>query len=402
MMSQKALNTIIPLLTWRDFYKPVHAWIYAAAVHLANEGQPVDPVTVARELEVRGQLQKAGGATYLITCQEVTPSPSNAAHYAQMVVDKAKLRGMADLADQLKQLAMDDAATSDDVSLLMSAGEKFFRAQNEPDGAACSFDDMLASWELWQESTEGYIPTPWSTVNAKLNGGLQRGRLYTIAARPGVGKSVAALQIAANAAHWGFHSSFFTLEMSKDEVTSRLVAAGASVDFGKIMRKHLDMEERAEIDRWKAENSNLPMEVVDRATITVEQVVAHCRTKQKLDVVCVDYLQLLKASDSKQSREQQVSHMSRTLKIAARELNVAMVDLSQLNRGSKRDGKAFAPTLENLRESGAIEQDSDVVILMHNDEDDPGITQMIIAKNRNGRMGDVALSFEGQFQRLIA
>lgn len=400
MQSAKALNTVIPMLHYSHFYKPTHQWIYAAMVHLAGEGQPVDAVTVGRELEVRGQFHKAGGGVYLATCLEVTPLASHAAEYAQMVLDKAKLRNMAELGEQLKQLAYADTSTSDDVAVLMSQGESFFRAQNEPDGSALSFDDMLESWEKWQESAEGYIPTPWESVNAKLNGGLQRGRLYTIAARPGVGKSVAALQIAANAAHWGFESAFFTLEMSTDEVTSRLVSSGAGVDFSAIMRKRFDLETPDQIDRWKKENRNLTMEVIDRPSISVEQVIAHCRTKQKLDVVCVDYLQLLKASDPKQSREQQVAHMSRSLKIAARELNVAMVDLSQLNRGNLKEGKVLAPTLGNLRESGAIEQDSDVVILLHTDEDDPGIIQFIIAKNRNGRMGTVALGFEGHYQRI--
>lgn len=400
LMSEKAVNTVIPILKPDDFYKPSHGWIYAAAVHLATAGQPVDPITVARELEIRGQLSKAGSALYLHTCMEGTPTASNADSYARMVQDKAKLRGMAELGDRLKQLAYEEASTTADVSALMGAGERFFRAEHEADGSAMSFGDMVTSWEDWQSKAEGCIPTPWESLNVKLNGGLQRGRLYTIGARPGVGKSVAALQMASFAAHWDFPATFFTLEMSSDEVFSRMVAAGASVDFSAIMRKRLDLESRSKIDSWQKENHNLPLEVVDRATITVEQIIAHCRSKQKLDVVVVDYLQLIRPTDSKVSREQQVAHLSRSLKIAARELNVAVIALSQLNRGPLKDGKLRAPTIADLRESGAVEQDSDVVILLHNDEDDPGAIQMIVGKNRNGRMGDLALGFEGHYQRI--
>lgn len=400
LMSAKACNTLSTLITAEDFYRPIHGEIFAASMALLAAGEPVDALTVAKELETRGQLRKVGGAPYLLTCLENTPTATNAEAYARMVTDKAKLRRMAELGTRLKQLAYAETTTSDDVATLLGEGEKFFRQEHEPDDKALHFGQLIESWEQWQATQEGYIKTPWPALNDRLNGGLQRGRLYTIAARPGVGKSVAALQIAANAAFWGTPAAFFTLEMSSDEVTSRLVSSGASVDFSKIMRKKLDLEDRAKVDNYLKLNNNQPLQVVDRATITTEQIVAHGRSVGNLGVVVVDYLQLIKPSDSKVSREQQVSHMSRSLKIAARELNVAMVMCSQLNRGSVKDGKPRAPTIADLRESGAIEQDSDVVLLLHHDEDDPGIIQMIIGKNRNGRMGDLALNFEGHYQRI--
>ncbi|AYN57116.1 DnaB-like dsDNA helicase [Mycobacterium phage BobsGarage] len=400
LMSSKALNTLSTLVTAEDFYRPIHADIFAAAIGLLTAGEAVDAMTVAKELETRGQLRKIGGAPYLLTCIENTPTATNAETYARMMLDKAKLRRMAELGNRLKQLAYSEASTSDDVASLLGEGEKFFRQEHEPDDRALGFGKMIESWEHWQSTSEGYIKTPWEPLNERLNGGLQRGRLYTIAARPGGGKSVAALQMASNAAFWGFPSAYFTLEMSSDEVTSRLVSAGSSVDFSKIMKKKLDLEDRAKIDNFIKLNDTIPLQVVDRATITTEQIVAHCRSVGNLGVVVVDYLQLVKPSDSKVSREQQVSHMSRSLKIAARELNVAMVQCAQLNRGPVKDGKPRAPTIADLRESGAIEQDSDVVLLLHTDEDDPGILQMIIGKNRNGRMGDLALNFEGHYQRI--
>lgn len=400
LMSPKALNTISTMITREDFYRPIHGDIFAAAMALQSAGEPVDAMTVAKELETRGQLRRIGGAAYLLTCLENTPTATNADAYARMVTDKAKLRRMAELGTRLKSLAYSETTSSEDVASLLGEGEKFFRQEHEPDDRALGFGKMVESWEQWQSTDEGYIKTPWPALNDRLNGGLQRGRLYTIGARPGVGKSVAALQIASNAAFWGFPAAFFTLEMSSDEVTSRLVSSGAGVDFSKIMRKKLDLQDREKVDNYIKLNGNMPLQVVDRATITTEQIVAHCRSVGDLGVVVVDYLQLIKASDSKLSREQQVAHMSRSLKIAARELNVAMVACSQLNRGMLKDGKPRAPTIADLRESGAVEQDSDVVLLLHSDEDDPGIIQMIIGKNRNGRMGDLALNFEGHYQRI--
>ncbi|WP_207760586.1 replicative DNA helicase [Mycolicibacterium sphagni] len=400
LMSQAALNTVATMLTVSDFYRPVHGEIFAAALALVAAGEPVDAMTVARELETRGQLAKIGGAPYLLTCIEVTPTAYNVSSYAQIVLDKAQLRRLSELGTRLKQLAYTEASTSDDVHALMSQGEKFFREQYEPDRASLTFDLLADSWEEWLASSESVIPTPWPSLNDSLNGGLRRGALYCIAARPGVGKSVAALQIAGHTSHWGFHSAVFSMEMSRDEVMSRRIADGAGVNFSHIMRKKLDLEERARIDRWLKENRTLPFEVNDRSRQTVEQIVSHARSMAKVDVLVVDYLQLMAATDKKASREQQVAHMSRELKIAAKELNVAIVACSQLNRGPLQGGKVRAPNIGDLRESGAIEQDCDVVLLLHNDEDDPGILQMIVGKNRNGRMGDLALSFEGHYQRI--
>jgi replicative DNA helicase len=399
-MSKPAFNELATLLKAEDFYRPNHANIYQAAIDLGMRGEPVDPMTVARELETRGQLKKVGGAPYLVTCVENTPTAVNAESYARMVLDKAKLRRLSELGIRLKQLAYEESASSDDVAVLMAEGERLFRDQHEPDDRALSFDDLVASWEEWQSTAEGHIRTPWQALNHKLNGGLQRGRLYTIGARPGVGKSVLALNLSTFAGHWGFNSAVFSLEMGRDEVMSRVVAAGASVDVGRINAKNIDLEMRAKIDAYLKENRNLELSVIDRERMTVESIIAHCRSMPKVDTVVVDYLQLLTASDPKASREQQVAHMSRSLKIAARELNVAMVVCSQLNRGPLKDGKVRAPTIADLRESGAIEQDSDCVILLHNDEDDPGIIQMIVGKNRQGKIGDLVLNFEGQYSRI--
>lgn len=400
MLSPGAVNEVATVLTADDFYRPAHGKIYQAVLAVVANGEPVDAITVSAELEKRGDFGKIGKAPYLLDLIQSTPTASNAGYHAKIVAAKAKLRRMGQLGDRLKQLAYTDSSSVEDVDALLGQGEKFFRAQHEPDDKAMSFDGLVASWESWQQSAEGYIRTPWDSLNAKLNGGLQRGRVYTIGARPGVGKSVAALNIASFAARWDYRAVMFSLEMSDEEVTSRLIADGASVDLGRILRKELTLEDRAKIDTYIKENHGSPLDVIDRSRVTVEQIVAHCRSMPTLDVLVVDYLQLMTATNVKDSREQQVAHMSRSLKIAAKELNVAVVQCSQLNRGPLQNGKVRAPNIGDLRESGAVEQDSDVVLLLHNDEDDPGIIQLIVGKNRSGKMGDLVMNFEGRYARI--
>lgn len=400
MISKKAVADVGGFLTPSDFYRPVHEHICVAIYAVTSAGEAADAITVAAELEKRGQLRKVGGAPYLHTLTSTTPTAANAEYYARIVVDKARLRRVGELGARLQQLAFLEATTTDEVNECLGKAEEFFRAVHEPDDKSAGFDDLIAGWREWQENSATAIATPWEALNLRLNGGLERGKLYVLAARPGLGKSVGALNITSNAAAWGFRSTLFSLEMGKNEVASRLLAAGATVNLSSINLKRLDLEELHAVDNWVATNKGMPIQVVDRETITVEQIVSHCRAVGPLDVVAVDYMQLIRATDPRVSREQQVAHMSRSLKIAARELNVAMVVCAQLNRGPVRDGKPRAPTIADLRESGAIEQDADVVLLLHNDEDDPGFVQMIIGKNRNGKTGDIVLTFEGQFARI--
>ena len=388
------------MLNADDFYSPKHALIFAAITDMMTAGEPVDALTVSVELGKRGALKRGLDGPYLMTLSETPPSPGNAKQYAQTVADKARLRKMAELGNRLQQLAYTDTTSTDEVNTLIGEGESLFREHYEADDRAMSFADLIASWEMWQQSSEGTIRTPWDALNHLLNGGLQRGRLYTIGARPGVGKSVGALNVSAEAARWGYGVTFFSLEMSGDEVTSRMLAAGAGADLGQLLRKRMDLETRHRVDAYIKECQGVKLQVVDRERITVEQIVAHCRALGRVDVVVVDYLQLLTASDKKLPREQQVSHMSRSLKIAARELNAAVIVCSQLNRGPLQNGKHRAPMLGDLRESGAIEQDSDCVLLLHHDEDDPGVVQMIVAKNRQGKTGDLVLNFEGHYARI--
>jgi replicative DNA helicase len=244
------------------------------------------------------------------------------------------------------------------------------------------------------------IPTPWWEVNSWLNGGLAKGRLVTIGGRPSVGKSLGGLNIAAFAAENGHPAIFFSLEMSRQEVTNRILACGTDVEMSDLIRRKLEREELDRISDYANRFNDMPLWVDDREKVTVEQIAARCRTFPNLEVAVVDYLQLVTASDSRVSREQQVAHISRSLKIMARGLDIAVVVAAQLNRGPVKDGKPRDPTIADLRESGAVEQDSDQVLLLHRPDDDEAAVRLICGKNRVGRTGSVDLHFEGRFARL--
>jgi replicative DNA helicase len=258
----------------------------------------------------------------------------------------------------------------------------------------------MQQWKSWDGNDVAVIPTPWWEVNSWLNGGLAKGRLVTIGGRPSVGKSLGGLNIAAFAAENGHPAIFFSLEMSRQEVTNRILACGTDVEMSDLIRRKLEREELDRISDYANRFNDMPLWVDDREKVTVEQIAARCRTVPNLEVAVVDYLQLVTASDSRVSREQQVAHISRSLKIMARGLDIAVVVAAQLNRGPVKDGKPRDPTIADLRESGAVEQDSDQVLLLHRPDDDEAAVRLICGKNRVGRTGSVDLHFEGRFARL--
>lgn len=400
MLNEKALAEVSEVLKPDDFYRPNHGVVFTAIVDTWLSGVDVDPVTVAAQLDRAGKLTRVGGAPYLHTLISTVPTPEFGLQYAEIVAGKARLRRLGELGVRLRQLASNDVPV-EDMDAMVAQAEKFFRDVQQAEKSAQDFDQLVTSWNAWYEGEAGKpIPTPWPGLNDRLNGGLQRGRVYVVAARPGVGKSVATTQLSQYVAYRDFQSVVISLEMSANEVMTRILAQGADVNLTDLARRRLDIEASNRVAKFTEENKGLPLQIVDREQITVEQIVAHCRARGKVDVLVVDYLQLIEPSDKRVSRQEQVAHFSRTLKMAARELNAAVVVAAQLNRGPVRDGKPRAPTIADLRESGAIEQDADCVILLHTDEDDPGFVQMIVGKNRQGKLGDLVMQFEGNYARI--
>lgn len=399
LLNPGAIADVSGQISAEHYYEPKHNLIHHAITDLYAAGGAVDAVTVGAELESRGQLKKVGGPAYLIDLIQVVPMAGNAMNYARMVAEKWRLRRMAEFGVRLQQLAHTEGHDSTE---LIAQAQRYFRDVDTTDSTAASFDQLVALWRDWQTEPDTYVKTPWPEVNYWLQGGLAKGRLVTIGGRPSVGKSLGGLNIAAYAAEQQHPTIFFSLEMSKAEVASRVLACGGSADLGQIVRKRLDLENLARVDEYAHTYSGMPLLVDDREKITVEQIAAKCRTIPRLAVAVVDYLQLVAPSDSKVSREQQVSHISRSLKLMARELDIAVVVAAQLNRGPVKDGKPRLPTIADLRESGAIEQDSDQVILLHKDDDDPNIIRMICGKNRSGKTGEADLAFHGNYARIAS
>lgn len=275
-------------------------------------------------------------------------------------------------------------------------------------GDITEFADVV---DLWQENLNtrpeesAPIPTPWDDINDKLAGGIHRGRTYIVGARPGEGKSILGVNVATFAAQCGHPTLVFSVEMGLLEVTSRVIAGGSHSDYGQITRKDVDDHNWNKIAGWLDANQRMPLALVDKTDIGVEYVIAKCRARKRthgLDVVFVDYLQLLKPGSSRDARERQIAEMSRGLKVMAQELDVAVIIACQLNRNSSNEKRP--PQLSDLRESGSIEQDCDVAILLHHIKADDGQhmgdVDLVVAKNRTGATGSVRLAWRAWQARL--
>jgi len=270
-----------------------------------------------------------------------------------------------------------------------------------------SFADAVSRWQEWMDTPKEHartIPTPWPSVNDTLAGGLHPGRTYVVGGRPGEGKSIALLNFAQHAAEHNHPAVIFSVEMGETEVVSRILAAGARAEYGQITKREVDASNYTKIGEYIDTYSQIPLTLVDKSDLTVEQIASRCRTlkrTQGLDVVVVDYLQLLKESDTRMQRERQVAMISRSLKILARELDCAVIVACQLNRNAANAERK--PALSELRESGAIEQDADVVILLHHEVEQgnpTGIVEFIIAKNRTGKTDTIPLEWRAYQARV--
>lgn len=396
LLSREAITTAAGIVKADHFYKPNHEEIFNVILALANAGEPVDSVTLASELGRRGSLKRIT-APYILTLTENTPSAINVGAYARVVYDKARQRKIIDAGRRFIQLGMTEASCTEDVDALLSEADSLFKELGEPSRSGLDWDELVQKWRTWQKTEGGIVPTPWEELNRLLNGGCHKGQMIIIGGRPGDGKSNAGLNIVLGAAELGYKATAFSVEMDDVEVCSRLLAAGSWSEQSQIMRRRMDDDTFERVESYIDTHKGMPLELVDQAYITVEQIVAHCRLRRP-DIVFVDYAQLISPSNSKLVREQQVAHITRSLKVAAKHLQMVVVVAAQLNRGSA-DG-ARVPIISDLRESGAAEQDADVVLLLHRSPDSPGLVTLICGKNRNGPTGPVVLNFRGELARI--
>ena len=413
LLSRDAVLAVSELgLTADDFYRPAHQHVYEAMRVLLASGEPVDVVTVADCLRRDGLLDEIGGAPFLLELQAVTPAISNAGRYAKIVRDTALLRRLIRVAGEIAELGYDEP---DDVTKTLDQAEQkvFDLAENRVTDTTKEVKEIigLVVDDLERIIEQGHILTGVATGYTDIDellSGLQPSTLNVVGARPSMGKTAFGLGIASHVARAGLPVLFFSLEMGHKELTQRILASEARVDSTKMRNGRLTQQDWSKIGRAIGELEHAPLFIDDNPLVTVMEIRAKARRlvarTGRLGCIVIDYLQLMSGRNSAENRQVEVSEMSRSLKILARELSVPIVALSQLSRGleSRADKR---PMLSDLRESGAIEQDADVVMFLYRDEvynpesPERGSAEVIVAKHRNGPIGTRKLVFLGQYTR---
>jgi replicative DNA helicase len=414
LMSKDAISDVMEVIRPADHYRPAHQLVHEAILELYGRGEPADPVTVSDLLVKRGDLARIGGAPYLHTLLASVPTAANAGYYARIVRERAILRRLVEVGTRIVQLGY--AGDGD-------ADELVDRAQAEVYGVTERriSEDFLPLSEIMPGALDEIeaigsrggvmtgVPTGFADLDALTNG-LHAGQMIVIAARPAVGKSTLALDIARAAAVKHRQATvMFSLEMSRNELTMRLLSAESRVPLHAMRTGQLSEEDWTRLARRMSEVVDAPLFIDDSPNMSMMEIRAKCRRlKQRHDLrmVIVDYLQLMTSPRRVENRQQEVSDMSRSLKLLAKEIDVPVVAISQLNRGpEQRNDKR--PLLSDLRESGSIEQDSDVVILLHREDayerESPraGEADLIVAKHRNGPTTTVTVAFQGHYSRFV-
>ncbi len=418
LLDNTALDSIIDQIHQDDFYRDAHRKIFAAMVEMSERGEAIDFLTLEDTLKGKGEIDAVGGADYIASLTEMVPSLSNVRSYANIVAEKAIARRLIHAASEILQGGFQE--TDDLESYLSDAEQKIFDViHHRSDGSVVPLKNLIRqsfdSIEKLYESKELYtgVPTGYNGLDQKTSG-LQRGDLIILAARPSMGKTALALNIAQNAAMKSkVPTLFFSLEMSKEALAMRVLCSEARVDHHKLRSGYLGDADWSRLALAAGQLSEAPLFIDDTPAIRVLEMRAKARRLQaelrkqekELGLICMDYLQLASPPAGRHdSREREISEISRGLKGLAKELNLPVLALSQLSRKvESRESKR--PQLADLRESGAIEQDADVIMFIYRDEyynkdsDDAGVAEITIGKQRNGPTGTVRLQFSEEFTR---
>lgn len=412
MLSKDAIADVIEFLKGEDFYRPAHQSIYASIQRLFVRSDPADAITVAADLQRNGELNRAGGAAYLHDLVQAVPTAANASYYGRIVSEKATLRRLVDAGTRITSMGYTGDGEVDDI-VDRAQAEVFTVAHRRTSEDYQPLSALLNETysELEKLSQTGGMPSGVPTGITQLDEltrGLHPGQMVVVAARPGLGKSTLALDFARSASiHSAKTSVFFSLEMSRSEIMMRLLSAGTEVTLTRMRSGQLSEGDWDKLAKYMQRISEAPMFIDDSPNLTMMEIRAKARRlKQQhgLDLVVIDYLQLMTSGKRVESRQVEVSEFSRQMKLLAKELEVPVVALSQLNRGpEQRTDKK--PMLSDLRESGSIEQDADVVILLHRDDhydkESPraGEADLVVAKHRNGPTQTIAVAFQGHYSR---
>lgn len=371
------------------FYLPVNQILFACLHRMYLADEKVDSITLFAKLKENQDLRRVGGAPYLADCLQAFKNDQNASEYARIVRDQWTIRRIHDFGQQCLGIA----DTAEEVTQAVESVYQFLDAlEREEDGDSEVMPDLLESWDEWRNSeVEPSIATPWPDLNEVLNGGSGRGRLYIPVARPGHGKSVMGLNVALKAAQQGFSSLIISLEMSKSECTSRIIAAGANVKAKNIFSRNLTAEDEEKIHTFRKMWGGMNLTINDNPSHTIETIAAEARAhKQKygLDVLFIDYVGLVSASNPKLPRREQLGHITKQAKLLSKKLDCAVWVAAQAGRGSETEDRN--PRMADLKDSADLEADADAVLfLVKGENENMGLVDIHVLKNRVGSPGRI-------------
>lgn len=414
LTDRDAVISAIEVLKEEDFYREDNKTIYEAILNLYNRSEPIDIITLKAELTSMGMFDKIGGLEYIVGLPEKVPTTANVEKYISIVKEKSELRRLIKAANEIIEQGYDPTENIDDI--MNSAEKKIFNIMQDKDQKSYSpIKDVLidAFTELEQLYNQKQhitgVPTGFIDLDYK-TAGLHNSDLILIAARPAMGKSAFALNIATNAALKAkVPAILFSLEMSKEQMVNRILCSEAMVDSNKVRTGKIDDDDWIKLADTMGDLSEAPIYIDDTPGISINEIRAKCRKlklEKNIGLVVIDYLQLVQGSSKRAqgSREQEISEISRSLKILAKEINVPVIALSQLSRAPEQRPD-HRPMLSDLRESGAIEQDADIVMFLYRDDyynedsEDKGLAEVIVAKHRAGSTGTVKLVWLGNYTK---
>ncbi|WP_172801355.1 replicative DNA helicase [Arcanobacterium phocae] len=414
MLSKDALADVLEMLDAQDFYRPAHATIFTTILDLFGAGQPADAITVAAELQRQGKLEQIGGRAVLHDLVSAVPTAANASYYAQIVHDQAVLRRLVETGTRIAQLGY--TTDGGDVAELLNLAQSEVYAMSDTK----TTNDYASLYEIipglveeleLNSARDGQLAglaTGFHDLDKVLLG-LRPNQMIIVAARPGMGKTTLAMDFCRHIAiKDGKPVAFFSLEMNRNELAMRMLAAESEVWLSKLIAGELEQRDWERISRTLERVASAPLYVDDSPNLTMMEIrskARRMRQQQKIELIVIDYLQLLTSGGrSPESRQQEVSEFSRSIKLLAKELEIPIIAIAQLNRETeRRDSKK--PQVSDLRESGSLEQDADVVILINRpkDRDEMGAlppAQIIVGKNRSGPTADdIELEFQGSLTR---
>ncbi|NLI57801.1 MAG: replicative DNA helicase [Clostridium sp.] len=412
LLDKEVLSTITEIIDVSDFYREDHKEIFEAIMDLYERGEPIDLITVSEQLKIRGSIDAVGGLEYLTNLVNAVPTTANAKHYAKIVEEKSILRRLIKTSSEIINMGYDE---TEEVEYILDRAEKgiFDISQKRNSQGFVQIKDVLI--ETFDRLEELYnnkgnvtgIPTGFVDLDHK-TAGLHNSDLVLIAARPAMGKTSFVLNIAQYAAiHSQVPVAIFSLEMSKEQLVNRMLCCEAMVDAQKMRTGQLEDSDWQKIAKALGPISDAPIYIDDTPGVTSAEIRAKCRRlklEKDLGLVIIDYLQLMQGRGRSESRQQEISEISRSLKILAKEINVPVIALSQLSRAPEMRSD-HRPILSDLRESGAIEQDADIVMFLYRDDyynpetEKKNVAEVIVAKHRSGSTGTVELAWLGQYTK---